>query len=83
MKLVTVAPPLSQVPVGKVFEFKSPRTTISVKRVNMFGENKLLGMLVTPAPRVDFVKFAQPEKALDPKVEIFPLIVISVNLRQE
>ena len=83
MKLVTVAPPLSQVPFGNVVEFKSPRTTISFKFVNIFVENKLLGMLVTFAPRVNFVNFVQPENALDPKVVMFPLIVISVNLRQE
>ena len=42
----------------------------------------MLTRLVTFGPRVNFVKFEQPEKAYDPKLEIFPFIVISVKLLQ-
>ena len=45
----------------------------------MFDENKLLGMLLTFAPRVNFVKFVQFRKTFASKVEIFPLIVICVK----
>ena len=40
------------------------------------------GRLVTPAPSVNEVNLLQEEKALVPKLVIFPLIVISVNLLQ-
>ena len=80
MKLVTVSVPpfLTQVPyVGKVVEFKSPRTTISVRLVNLPLEKIVFTRLVTSSPNVNFVKASHPWNAEDYIEVIFPFIVNS------